>query len=143
MKKILFIGLILTQSVFAGTFTDLNVDSLIDKYSRAEVSIGNFNPNKVSWGQEINALKADHTSESCGEASVEVSRRMAIRDIRNFFDDVKLADALESLVEKKIIIYGILGQDGFEGESEYCSRTTMKFYAKDGEVLEILYDFNT
>jgi len=142
MKLFLIIGLIFTQSAFAGTFSSLKMDSLLDEYSRAEYYVEKVDLKKVNWGKVINELKQKHSG--CGEVSLAVSRTEAITHLKKFFEeDYKLAKVLEKLNKQGKIFKAIVASDGTDGESEYCSQTSFEFYSKDGEVLSILYDFNT
>jgi len=142
MKLFLAIGLILTQAAFAGTFSNLKMDTLLDEYSRAEHYVEKVKIKEVNWGKVINELKKFHSG--CGEVALSVSRTNAISHLKKYFEeDYKLALALEKLNKQGKIVKAIVASDGSEGDSEYCSQTSFQFYSKDGELLSILYDFNT
>lgn len=143
MKLLLtFSVLAFSFSTFAGTFSKLKIDKLINPEERAEWYVVKYNPRTINWGIEINSMARKH-SQSCGKPFVEVSREAALDKLRSYYREYDLVEALKPLVKSKKITKAISASDGDEGESEYCSRASFKFYSIDGEVLEIDYDYNT
>lgn len=143
MKKLLTISvLLITKSAFAGVFSDAKLEDLAKKYGRAEISITK-SAGKVNVGKLINKLKADHTSESCGDAEIESGRKNAIDSLKNFYEEYTLAEKLLEMKNKNLIKVGLVARDGSEGDSEYCSTSTFQFISIDGEILTIYFDFNT
>lgn len=139
MKKIMLMFALLTSSSsFAGVFKDLDLDSILNPDGRAETYVKTYNT--LNKGKEINELKKGHSS--CGEAAVSKSRTNAIKVLEDFYEETRLADALQGLNKAGKITFAILAQDGEDGEPEYCSTATFRFYSTDNEVLELNFDYN-
>jgi hypothetical protein len=142
-KHFLAVFLLISQVAFAGTFSTLKLDNIVANFGRTEYFVEKYDLSLVNWGKEINIIKRNHTSESCGESSVSLSRQEALDSLENYYQEGDLSYELRNLVKRKKIVKAIFGSDGSDGESEYCSTATMKFYSVDGEVLTLYFDYNT
>lgn len=142
-KRIFTLSILLSATSWAGTFSDAGLEDLAT--GRAEVYIEKMETKKINLGALINSLKANHSSETCGTAQINVSRKDAIYNLgRNYYDNYDLSEKLKELHKKNLIKTAIEASDSADSSnSEYCSTTTFIFISVDGEKLTIYFDFNT
>lgn len=143
MKALLsFFFIISGFSAQAGTFSSLKLDKIFNSEERAEWSIVKVNLSAINWGKIIREME-NGQNKNCGEPIVNVGRTEALNTLAKYYNESELVYKLKPLVKNGQIVKAISAFDGSDGDSEYCSRSSYKIFAKDGEVLIIDYDYNT
>ncbi len=135
-KLFTFMLTISSFHMYAGTFSDLNWEDLIK--GRAEISLSKFNLKLFDKTRLQTELQKSHSKASCGDANIG---NASLNELSSDWDEPKIAAELKKIESE--IIYSVSAQDGSEGYREYCSTATFKFYSKDGEVLQIYFDYNS
>lgn len=141
MKTLITICSFISLSAFAGTFSAVGFESLVDE--RAEVNVYKTKSPKTAVQDSIRSGIKRHSISSCGKAVVVVSRREALKSLEGFYSEFKIASKLYDLHKRNKIASAVIVTDGEDGESEYCSQSTIEFHSVDGETLSLFFDYNT
>ncbi len=149
MKK--FAILILVVLSFMGA-TELRAESIREIFEKISAdapegngsghSVESRDPKKFSTKKELRKLRWEMNSdESDCKYGVFSGIKSGIQEIRTSWDDASTSARLGGLAKKRLIRAIIYSEwDTSTGDSEYCTKATIKVFAVDGTVLVLNYD---